>query len=426
MVELSIGQKQAFDAYKEGKNAFITGPGGVGKSFIIREIQKDAERRGKSLQVCAMTGCAAILLQCGAKTLHSWAGIGLANGSIDEIIDRINKYNKVYTWLRTDILIVDEVSMLSMRLFNMLNTIGKNIRKNDKPFGGIQLIFSGDFYQLPPVPERNVEGSSKFCFESDEWANTFTTHIELKTNFRQNNGDFVDILNQIRIGQLDDKAHQVLQSRVGETTDSAVQPVKLFPRKHSVDRINRDNIQAIKEPIKTFTASVMNEADADIPQKKLNDEEAYLRKNALFDEKVRIKKRSQVMCIANVDLDLGVCNGSVGVVEDYSYDGYPIVKFNNGVKRTMEPHLWSSETIRGFGIMQVPLILAWAVTIHKVQGATLDMLEIDIGKNIFEYGQTYVGLSRVKTIDGLFIKSFAPEKIKVNAKVKKFYDSMND
>ena len=154
-MELSFEQQLAFNKYVEGHNIFITGPGGTGKSVLIKKIQQHAqEEQGKTVSVCALTGCAAILLDCGARTVHSWAGIGIANGDNTAIINRVMKSSfKKRAWYETDILIVDEVSMMSQKMFELLDALGRNIRKSKSylPFGGIQVIFSGDFYQLPPV-----------------------------------------------------------------------------------------------------------------------------------------------------------------------------------------------------------------------------------------------------------------------------------
>jgi ATP-dependent DNA helicase PIF1 len=430
-MNFSPEQQAVFDAYLTGKNVFVTGPGGTGKSHLIRAIYKDAVAMGKCIQVCALTGCAAILLNCNAKTVHSWAKIGLGNGSPDAILQKIQKFKKTKQWVSTNLLIVDEVSMMSMKIFELLDYLGQKIRKSTRPFGGIQVIFSGDFFQLPPVPDRDDADTGKFCFESARWNATFDHQIELKTNFRQSDGDFARILNQIRVGKLYKSGYEMLKARVGkDASGNIVQPIKLFPRKYSADSINQAEMSKIGDDEQVFKATLVKDGvDPKIPAETIAEEEAYLRKNALCEDEVRLKKGAQVMCIANVDMDVArICNGSVGVIMEFvatPSGSFPLVKFNTGVERVMVRHCWPSENIDGLSIAQVPLILAWAVTIHKSQGATLDLMEIDIGSNVFEYGQTYVGLSRARSLEGLYIKSFAPEKIKVNPKVQAFYERMN-
>ena len=179
---LSPGQQNAHEKFINGDNIFLSGEAGAGKSYLIKHFQTYAISQGKNIQVTAMTGCAALLLE-KAKTLHSWAGIGIGNGTISKIISNIKKYHKLQNWLDIDILIIDEISMMSKKLFEILDEIAKKIRKNKKPFGGIQIICSGDFHQLPPVEDE-------FCFESELWDVTFKTQIVLKENFRQQ-GDLV-------------------------------------------------------------------------------------------------------------------------------------------------------------------------------------------------------------------------------------------
>lgn len=431
-MEFSQEQQAVFDAYRTGKNVFMTGPGGTGKSHLIRAIYADAVSMGKAIQVCALTGCAAILLNCNAKTVHSWAKIGLGAGPNEAILQKIQKFKKTKPWISTNLLIVDEVSMMSMKIFELLDYLGQKIRKNQRPFGGIQVIFSGDFFQLPPVPDRDDADTGKFCFESSRWSSTFDVQIELKTNFRQSDGDFARILNQIRVGKLYKSGYEMLKSRVGQdASGNLVQPIKLFPRKYSVDTINHEQMSKIGDPEQVFKATIVKDGvDPHVSPEAIAEEEAYLRKNALFEDEVRLKKGAQVMCIANVDMDVAkICNGSVGIITEFvatPTGSYPLVRFNNGAERIMTRHCWPSENIEGLSIAQVPLILAWAVTIHKSQGATLELMEIDVGSDVFEYGQTYVGLSRARNLEGLYIKSFVPEKIKVNPKVQAFYEKMNN
>jgi len=217
-MNLSKEQQIAFDKYIEGDNIFITGPGGSGKSALIQKINEHSRRTQKEIHVCALTGCAAVLLNANATTIHSWAGIGLGNGTIEQLILKIkaNKYSKKM-WKQTEVLVVDEVSMLSLKLFDALNQIGKALRGNNRPFGGIQLVFSGDFYQLPPVGNKEDINTMRFCFESDDWNSIFhrDCQIQLIKIFRQKEASYTSLLNQVREGKIKRKSYELLLSRTG-------------------------------------------------------------------------------------------------------------------------------------------------------------------------------------------------------------------
>lgn len=446
---LSPEQSYALQMFEEGNNLFITGPGGTGKTFLIQHLVKNGEDRKKRVQVCALTGCASLLLNCNARTLHSWTGIKNGRGDADKIIEGIFKNKKsMKAWKTIDVLIVDEVSMLSKRIFELIDYIGKRVRlQKNKAFGGIQVIFTGDFYQLPPVGNTDEIDSSNFCFESEKWYEIFPleNHIELTTIFRQNDPVFQSILSNIRKGKINQEQIDILKKHIDrpflpEEHNGCI-PTKLFPTKSRVEEYNKYMFETLegqsyeygyimKTNCKTFLDSnraiSLEELERckhiskAIEQREIEN----LTNNSSCIPLLSLKKGANVMCTTNLDLDSGICNGSIGIITDFQTRmgiPIPIVQFSNGIKREIAIQYWQSEEYPTIAIGQFPLCLAWAMTIHKIQGATLSMAEMDIGRNIFENGQTYVALSRVKSLEGLYLSHFYPQNIKVNPKVEAFY-----
>lgn len=409
---LSPSQQNAYEMFTQGKNIFISGQAGTGKSFIIDMMYKHAQKQNKRIHVTALTGCAALLLNMKATTIHSWGGIGIG-GEVSTLISNIRKYKKLDNWL-TDILIVDEVSMMSKSLFELLDTIGKRLRKNQKPFGGIQLVFCGDFYQLPPIDDS-------FCFESELWNQTFDKTILFTKNYRQQDDGFQKVLNEVREGNISPEGCKLLIECTKKKVGDGIKPTIIYPTKRLADQVNQfENLTLESEPNiykshkSTTVGHISLELDKQITQKGI-------------DDTITLKIGSQVMCIVNLDQDIGVVNGSQGLVigfhNDSAEEKFPIIQFKT-CKMIIKPHLWKNDKYENEGIYQVPLILSWAITIHKAQGISLDEAMINIGSSVFEYGQTYVALSRVRSQEGLYIKSLDISRIKANPKVIEFYKSL--
>ena len=251
---LSVEQQCALQQFEDDDNLFITGEGGTGKTLLIRHLVRSAKIHDKKVQVCAMTGCAALLLECNARTIHSWSGIKLGRGELNDIIDDVFSNHKARTsWKSTDVLIVDEVSMMSAHIFDLLDTIGRRVRGSRLPFGGMQVVFVGDFFQLPPVAKGGSEDAEgRFCFESDRWLTTFPidNHIVLNTMFRQSDSVFRRILKNVRMGTVTDDDVEVLNNCVNREFDleahQGVVPAKLFPTKNKVDTINAKMFAELK------------------------------------------------------------------------------------------------------------------------------------------------------------------------------------
>ena len=424
-------QERVRELVRTGQNVFVTGPGGTGKTALIRQLVKDLAQRQRKVQVCALTGCAAVLLNCRAKTLHSWGGLGLAVGTPEDVVFRVvtNKY-KSKNWQNVQVLIVDEISMMSKRLFDILHMIAQKTRRNLRPFGNIQVIFCGDFYQLPPVTGKEPDDAA-FCFESILWTSTFPHTVVLHKLYRQTDPVYGQLLNELRVGRLTPESIELLQQYVNRPRDTGLlRPTILSPVCRSVDQINQSELNKLPGPIEVYLAENVRlhfdkEGNA-YPERsavQIDNEHAVLRKNMLADAKVLLKVGAQVMCVANIDMESAqpIVNGSQGIVLRFEETG-PVVKFTNGVETLISPHVWMSENLPEVGIKQIPLVPAWAVTIHKAQGVSLDMAQIDVGSSVFEHGQTYVALSRVRSLDGLYLSAFDPSRVRVDPRVKDFYD----
>ena len=451
MVKLSPEQTYALQSFEEGNNLFITGPGGTGKTMLIQHLVKNAENREKKIQVCALTGCASLLLNCNARTIHSWSGIRQGKGDEEKIITCVF-YNKktLAAWRKTDILVIDETSMMSKKIFELLDKIGRRTRgKYDKAFGGMQVVFVGDFYQLPPVGSMDDPDTCAFCFESNKWKEVFTldNHIVLTTMFRQLDPVYQAILLNIRKGKIDKEQIAILREYVNRPFDTEANNgcilTKLFPTKARVDYYNQNmfdslegqsyeyncitktNCKAYLDNSNRQNLSLLEiEKGSNLSKTATEKELEHLKTHTPCIPILSLKKGAAVMCTVNLDMDNGICNGSIGIVSDFITKlniPIPIIQFSNGIKREIPIQYWHSEEYPTIAIGQYPLCLAWAMTIHKIQGATLPMAEMDIGKSIFESGQTYVALSRVKSLEGLYLSNFFPQNIRANEKVSAFY-----
>lgn len=427
-------QKQAFQTVQSGKNVFLTGPAGSGKSYLIRTINEWAQQMGKKISITALTGCAALLLPPKSKTLHSWAGIGLGRETVDVLVAAIlkNPASKK-RWKSTQILVIDEISMMPPELFEKLDQIGKKVRQNSAPWGGIQLVISGDFLQLPPVV-KGLSGETvapgRFAFESLAWKSANLTPAILTKIERQTDATFQKLLNECRIGAPSKETISLLKTRQGlDWKEKLIRPTLLFSRNTDVDTINEKNIAALKQPLFSYDAKTeilpdpLNPMDpptgeylANVVQRLDND--------ANYVPHLELCMNAQVMLIYNLDVEGGLVNGSRGVIVGFRDDRVPIVQFLHGEPIPIEPQLWQSREFPVVYRSQIPLRVAYALTIHKSQGATLDCALVDIGTSTFEYGQAYVALSRVRNLESLYIWNLDQSKIRAHPTVIRFYEHL--
>ena len=425
-LKMNAEQEAFIDLAKKGHNIFLTGQGGTGKSFILSHFINEVKT--KTVALTAMTGCAALLLE-KATTLHSWASVGLAKDPVPKLVSSIRKSSRsMKRWLLTDILIIDEVSMMPPDLFEKLDMIGKKIRNSQKPFGGMQLIFVGDFYQLPPI-------SGEFIFETSLWPTIGFKTVELKEIMRQKDPVFHKILAEARIGQLSPESAKTLELRKGLPWKKLeIKPTLLFPQRSVVADINSQNLAKLEGQSYKYKVTTIYSHSQDPSNLSLKYAIEKMNRDASYEEELVLKLGAQVMLLINIikkgdssDLEHELVNGSRGLVTGFLDDSTktPLVKFQNFSKPIpISVHAWSLDDYEGVSQQQIPLKLAYAITIHKAQGATLDSALIDVGSNTFECGQAYVALSRVKSLESLYLWDIRPDAFKANPKVKKFYESL--
>jgi len=378
----------------DGNSVFITGPGGVGKSFVLDRIIQGLRERKKDVAVCASTGIAAIRLY--GSTVHAFLGTGLC-GSPRALAQGLKKGEvrnpeKVEMRLRrTDVLVLDEVSMLSGDYLDMMDMWLQRNRRVLKPFGGMQLVFCGDFLQLPPVQKQTDRFDHLYAFQSPAWAARNPVMVPLTEVFRQHDKEFIEHLMLVRKGQVPATTLAYFSKRVNALGVS-LNPTRLYSRNDTAARVNKERLDALKAPMKTYTADI--EGDSDMWMEKIV-------KDCLAELDLVLKIGAPVLFLRN-NYEAGYINGERGTVIDLG-EGYVQVQKMDGRVVQVNQECWElrdgERTVRAT-MRQYPLKLAWAITIHKSQGMTLDLLQCDVSE-CFAPGQTYVALSRASTVEGL-------------------------
>lgn len=407
-------QSQALTILSAGANAFLTGAPGSGKTFLLNEFVNKARHDGACVAMTASTGIAATHIN--GQTIHSWSGVGVSTYMTESLMRRI-KTRRRRQIEGTDILVIDEVSMMHAWLFDMVDQVCRAVRHSPEPFGGIQVVLSGDFFQLPPVSStsqaadimsgsdflearepyvragKNPEG---FVTESLVWDELDPVICYLTEQHRQDDGQLLTVLTDIREGGVTQEDHDVLATRIGRVPAPGLVAVHLFPVNKQADTLNDRRLAAIDEDAHHYQATSRGE-------ERLVER---LKKNMLAPADLALKTGAAVMALRN-DQDHQYVNGSIGTVTGFTSTargGWPIVSFQNGNVVTMKPAAW--ETTDGDTVLasvsQVPLRCAWGITIHKSQGMTLDRAVMDL-RRTFAPGMGYVALSRVESLDGLYL-----------------------
>lgn len=402
MKYIETDSEQAFE-YIKTHNVFLTGPPGCGKSYLTKQYIEYCINNKITVAVTASTGIAAKLI--GGNTIHSWSGIQIVEptDSFDKILARVLAKPKIVRrWKRAQALIIDEISLLDKLVLEYLDKIAKNIRTNNNYFGGIKLLLVGDFFQLPPI-------NGEFCFTSEIWENMFDYGINLNKIYRSDDIRLNKILRTIRKAKpLKKNMIKALEARI---SDKEIYPI-LTPLRNNARYYNENKMKENPNPEYVYNAKFSENCNNEMMKK------AVLNMSPL-EEKLVLKKDCTVVCLINDNLK-GLVNGMVGVVIGFINES-PIVNFE-GTNHIMEPYNWSKvENEQKIEMTQIPLLLAYALTIHRCQGMTLNQASILLNRNVFECGQAYVALSRLKSLDNLYLLKFNPNVFKVNEMVKEYY-----
>jgi ATP-dependent exoDNAse (exonuclease V) alpha subunit len=400
-------QSTALQILKLGHTCFLTGAAGAGKSYALREYISYLKKHGVKYAVTASTGIASTHI--GGTTIHAWSGIGIRQTLLPYEMDALEEKQNLYKrWNDTHVLIIDEISMMHASFVDMLDKLAKHMRRNEKPFGGIQVVFTGDFFQLPPVVKNTDTYASTevFAFTSRAWIAAKPVICYLTEQFRQDDDKLSSILNAIRAGEVEEEHFEYLQSASKGQHEG--DHIKLYTHNENVDQINKKAFDELEGDTRRYT--MISKGKGPILQS--------LKNNCLAEEVLELKVGAKVICIKNSQ-DRQYVNGSMGVVTGFTNEGMPMVELVSGKKVTIVADSWKIEEDGKVKaeLQQLPLKLAWAITVHKSQGMTLDKAEIDLSR-AFASGQGYVALSRLKSLEGLYLKGFNPQALMIAEQVR--------
>ena len=404
-------QEEALDILKTGATVFLTGEPGAGKTHTINAYVEYLRQHEIEPAITASTGIAATHI--GGMTIHSWSGIGIRSRLSPYELDKIASNEYVSSRIRkTKVLIIDEISMLQSSMLDMVDAVCREVKQNPDPFGGMQVVFVGDFFQLPPIAKAdvapaqkydednqdqlfdNAPASTHFAYESHAWKRAKPLVCYLSEQYRQDDEEFLSILSAIRRGEVFDEHLETVGTRTVEAHAAPSGITRLFSHNVAVDAVNDAELAKLSGDEKVFIMHASGREPV----------VASLKKGCLSPETLKLKVGAVVMCTKN-NAKEGFVNGTLGVVERFeTFSGNPVIRTRDGKSIEIQPLEWSVEEdgkIKG-QISQIPLRLAWAITVHKSQGMSLDAAVMDLS-SVFEYGQGYVALSRVRNLDGLYL-----------------------
>jgi ATP-dependent DNA helicase PIF1 len=401
-----VRQSQALQVMLSGESVFLTGAPGAGKTYVLNQFIARAKAKGQQVAVTASTGIAATHI--GGTTIHSWSGLGIK--------DRLTDYDR--TWLKgndrlkkrynaVDTLVIDEISMLHGARLDMVNEACKLLRQSEKPFGGLQVILVGDLFQLPPV--NRASELTDFAHTSAAWAELDPKICYISEQHRQQGDALLELLEAMRSGELDTMHFEALESRKGQTPPVDAPVTKLYTHNIDVESINQRHLESLFTDSQTFKMATTGQA-AKVEQ---------LLKSILAPEELELKIGAEVMFVAN-NFAAGFVNGTRGQVVAFK-EKLPYIKLANDRVVRVEPHTWTlmEDNRKRAEVMQLPLRLAWAITIHKSQGMSLDAAEIDLSKS-FTPGMGYVALSRVRSLDGIYLTGINQQALQLHPAIFEF------
>ena len=396
-----MNQKMALDIMMQGHSVFLTGPAGSGKTYVLNQFIKRARKEGMTVAVTATTGLAATHLN--GTTIHAWSGLGVRDELESEFFEHLRKDRKKLI-KETDVLVIDEISMLHDYRLDMIDDVCRHVRKNQEPFGGLQVILCGDFFQLPPV-NRYGSREGGFVVRSRAWDELDPIICYLQEQHRQDDSDFSDILNAMRAGDVRRRHAEALLERVGKELPSHHDVTELHTVNVDVDAINKQKLAALRTKEHRYTIATHG------PDNFVET----LKRSCMAAEDLVLKKGALVMFLKN-NAEKRYVNGTLGTVVDFEkVTDYPVVKLMDGREIVVEPDTWELRDgdVKRASLAQIPLRLAWAITVHKSQGMTLDAAKIDL-RRAFVEGMGYVALSRVRGLQTLTLVGINRMALKIS------------